>query len=149
MMHRKILPWLVPVSLLLLVGPTNVALAQANAPVDTALVGADVAWVLTATALVLLVTPGSRSSTAAWSSARILSRPCCRASWRWASSASYGWWSAIAIVGAFAFGGSMALYKVTDKLIPLRVKASDEELGLDLTQHKERADDGAGARQPA
>jgi Amt family ammonium transporter len=56
---------------------------------------------------------------------------------------------AIVVVGVFAFGGSMLLYKVTDKLIPLRVKESDEDLGLDLTQHKERADDSGGLRQAA
>jgi len=57
--------------------------------------------------------------------------------------------AAILIVGIFAFGGSMVLYRLTDKLIPLRVQAADEEIGLDLTQHKERADDGGGARQAA
>jgi Amt family ammonium transporter len=56
--------------------------------------------------------------------------------------------AAVVVVGAFAFGGSMILYKVTDRLIPLRVHQSDEDLGLDLTQHKERADD-AGLRQAA
>ena len=55
---------------------------------------------------------------------------------------------AIVIVGVFVFCGSMILYKLTDKIISLRVKDADEDLGLDLTQHKEQADDG-GLRQPA
>ena len=55
----------------------------------------------------------------------------------------------VVIVGVFAFGGSMILYKVTNKLIPLRVEQAEEELGLDLTQHRERADDSGGLRQVA
>ena len=57
--------------------------------------------------------------------------------------------AAIVFVGLFAFCGSVILYKVTDKLIPLRVHESDEVLGLDLTQHKERADDSGGLHQAA
>jgi Amt family ammonium transporter len=57
--------------------------------------------------------------------------------------------AAIAIVGAFAFGGSMILYKLTNLMIPLRVPQAEEELGLDLTQHDERADDGPGLPQAA
>ncbi|RYU81605.1 ammonium transporter [Hymenobacter persicinus] len=41
------------------------------------------------------------------------------------------------IVVAYTFVGSWLLLKVTDALFGLRVKASDEELGLDLSQHEE------------
>ena len=40
-------------------------------------------------------------------------------------------------VAAFSFGGSYALYKLTDLIIPLRVSPDQEELGLDLSQHGE------------
>ena len=57
--------------------------------------------------------------------------------------------AAIAIVGAFAFGGSLALYWLTNKLISLRVEEADEDIGLDLSQHRERADDLGGLRRAA
>ncbi|MCG3157264.1 MAG: Ammonia channel [bacterium] len=44
---------------------------------------------------------------------------------------------AIVIVSLYSFGGSFLLYKLTDRLIPLRVPAEQEELGLDLSQHGE------------
>jgi Amt family ammonium transporter len=46
---------------------------------------------------------------------------------------------AIVIVGAFTFVGSYLLYKLVDLITPLRVARSDEELGLDLSQHGEIA----------
>ncbi len=46
---------------------------------------------------------------------------------------------ALAIVSAFAFLGSLALYKVTDMIIPLRVSREQEVEGLDLSQHGETA----------
>ncbi len=46
---------------------------------------------------------------------------------------------AMAIVAVFAFVGSVVLYKVVDLIIPLRVAESDEEDGLDLSQHGEKA----------
>jgi ammonium transporter, Amt family len=46
---------------------------------------------------------------------------------------------AIVIVGAFTFFGSYALYKLVDLITPLRVARSDEDLGLDLSQHGEIA----------
>ncbi|MBI4372003.1 MAG: ammonium transporter [Elusimicrobia bacterium] len=45
--------------------------------------------------------------------------------------------AAIAIVGVFSFGGSWLLYKITDMAITLRVRAEQEEAGLDLSQHAE------------
>jgi len=44
---------------------------------------------------------------------------------------------ALLVVGVFSFGGSYLLYWITDRLIPLRVDAQDELLGLDLSQHGE------------
>jgi Amt family ammonium transporter len=46
---------------------------------------------------------------------------------------------ALLIVTVFAFVGSLILYKVTDMIISLRVDASQEFLGLDLSQHGETA----------
>ena len=45
--------------------------------------------------------------------------------------------AALVFVAAFSFGGSYALYKLTDLIIPLRVSPDQEELGLDLSQHGE------------
>ena len=46
---------------------------------------------------------------------------------------------ALVIVAVYAFGGIMALYKITDWIIPLRVTQEQESLGLDLSQHGESA----------
>ena len=42
-------------------------------------------------------------------------------------------------VGGFAFGGTWIIAKVIDKTIGLRVKEMEEVVGLDLSQHGERA----------
>jgi ammonium transporter, Amt family len=42
-------------------------------------------------------------------------------------------------VAAFAFVGTWVLYKLVDIFFGMRVKENDELLGLDLTQHRERA----------
>ncbi len=47
----------------------------------------------------------------------------------------------IAIVGVYTFGGSYLLYKVTDMLIPMRVREAEERVGLDLSQHDESVDE--------
>jgi Amt family ammonium transporter len=44
----------------------------------------------------------------------------------------------LVIVIAFAFVGSWLLFKLTNKIIPLRVDEKDELDGLDLSQHDER-----------
>jgi Amt family ammonium transporter len=44
---------------------------------------------------------------------------------------------ALVWVAAFSFFGSWLLYNVTDLVIPLRVSAEQEEIGLDLSQHGE------------
>lgn len=44
---------------------------------------------------------------------------------------------ALVIVGIYTFGGSYLLYVITNKIIPLRVEAKSERLGLDITQHGE------------
>jgi Amt family ammonium transporter len=48
---------------------------------------------------------------------------------------------AIAVVAsmAFSFVGSMALFKVTDALVGLRVVNESEQVGLDLSEHEEAA----------
>jgi Amt family ammonium transporter len=46
---------------------------------------------------------------------------------------------ALVIVAAFSFIVSLILYKLTDLIIPLRVTEEQEDEGLDLTQHGERA----------
>ena len=40
----------------------------------------------------------------------------------------------------FTFGGSLLLYKLTDKIIPLRVSEKSEYIGLDISQHDEQMD---------
>lgn len=37
------------------------------------------------------------------------------------------------------FGGTVIIMKVIDAVIGLRVKEEEEEIGLDITQHAERA----------
>ena len=44
---------------------------------------------------------------------------------------------ALVIVALFTFFGSWALYKITDLLIPVRVREDQEERGLDASQHGE------------
>jgi Amt family ammonium transporter len=44
---------------------------------------------------------------------------------------------ALVIVGSFTFIGSFALYKLTDLILPLRVSAEQEAIGLDMSQHGE------------
>ncbi len=45
--------------------------------------------------------------------------------------------AALLIVGVYTFGGSYIIYKVTDRLITLRVRPEQEDIGLDLSQHGE------------
>jgi Amt family ammonium transporter len=49
---------------------------------------------------------------------------------------------AIAIVGVYSFGGAYLLYKLTDRIIPMRVFPEHEEIGLDLSQHGETITNG-------
>ncbi|WP_435011310.1 ammonium transporter [Tundrisphaera lichenicola] len=59
---------------------------------------------------------------------------------------------ALVVVSAFAFFGSLILFKITDLIIPLRVTPEQEEVGLDLSQHGETAlgaDLLMGAEDPA
>jgi ammonia channel protein AmtB len=41
------------------------------------------------------------------------------------------------IVSAFAFGGSLLLYWITNKIVPMRVPSLYEDVGLDQSQHDE------------
>lgn len=61
------------------------------------------------------------------------------------ASLLHGGWSvfghhmlALLIVSVFTFFGSLLLYKITDKIIPLRVTEDAEEIGLDESQHGEK-----------
>ncbi len=46
---------------------------------------------------------------------------------------------ALVIVSAYAFFGSLILFKITDLIIPLRVTGEQEVAGLDISQHGETA----------
>jgi len=48
---------------------------------------------------------------------------------------------ALAIVGAFSFGGSYLLYKLVNLIVPLRVEREQELEGLDQSQHGESVGD--------
>lgn len=47
---------------------------------------------------------------------------------------------ALVIVGIFTFGGSLLMYKITDLLVPMRISARGERIGLDISQHNESYD---------
>lgn len=54
---------------------------------------------------------------------------------------------ALAIVAAFTLVGSYLLYLLSHVIIPMRVSSSEEEMGLDLSQHGESLDvEGTGIR---
>ena len=56
--------------------------------------------------------------------------------------------AALAGVSAFAFGGSWLLYKLVDRVVPLRVPHEHEVLGLDLSQHGETVGEVGAAGTP-
>ncbi|MFZ5468571.1 MAG: ammonium transporter [Myxococcota bacterium] len=57
---------------------------------------------------------------------------------------------ALVIVSAFSFAGAWLLYKLVDRLVPLRVSRAQEEEGLDLSQHGETVGElGAGLPEPS
>jgi Amt family ammonium transporter len=45
----------------------------------------------------------------------------------------------VAVAAALGFGGTVAIMKVMDKTMGLKVKDEEEDIGLDITQHAERA----------
>ena len=45
---------------------------------------------------------------------------------------------ALVITAVFCFGGSFLLYIIVDKLLSMRVRLDQEEVGLDLSQHGEK-----------
>ncbi len=45
----------------------------------------------------------------------------------------------VAVAAALGFGGTIIIMKVINKVIGLRVKEEEEEIGLDITQHAERS----------
>jgi Amt family ammonium transporter len=50
---------------------------------------------------------------------------------------------ALVVVSAFSFIGSYLLYKLVDRIVPLRVSREHEEQGLDLSQHGETVGEAA------
>jgi len=46
---------------------------------------------------------------------------------------------ALGIVGVYSFGGSFLIYKLTGLITKLRVTKEEEQIGLDISQHAERA----------
>ena len=46
---------------------------------------------------------------------------------------------AVGVAIAYTFGMTLLIYKLVDIFVGMRVKVKDEEIGLDLTQHRERA----------
>jgi Amt family ammonium transporter len=57
--------------------------------------------------------------------------------------------AAVGIVGGYTFVVTMIIYKVTDMIVPLRVSAEQEELGLDVSQHGEEYAPGLDAAEIA
>ncbi len=55
---------------------------------------------------------------------------------------------ALLLVTLYTFGGSYLLYKLTDRIIPLRVTSEQEEIGLDLSQHGESIRSEEAAQLP-
>jgi Amt family ammonium transporter len=45
----------------------------------------------------------------------------------------------VGVAALLGFGGTVIIMKVIDAVIGLRVKEEEEEIGLDITQHAERA----------
>jgi Amt family ammonium transporter len=45
----------------------------------------------------------------------------------------------VAVAGALGFGGTVLIMKIIDRTIGLKVKEEEEDTGLDITQHAERA----------
>jgi Amt family ammonium transporter len=45
----------------------------------------------------------------------------------------------VAVVGLFSAGGTWVILKAVDRAVGLRIAAEDERMGLDLSQHNERA----------
>lgn len=45
----------------------------------------------------------------------------------------------VGVAGALGFGGTVIIMKIIDKTIGLKVKEEEEDIGLDITQHAERA----------
>jgi Amt family ammonium transporter len=44
---------------------------------------------------------------------------------------------ALVIVATYAFGGSLLLFWITNKIVPMRVPSLYEDVGLDMSQHDE------------
>ncbi|WP_338863866.1 ammonium transporter [Myxococcus stipitatus] len=56
--------------------------------------------------------------------------------------------AALVLVSAFSFVGSYLLYKLVDRVVPLRVTHEQEEQGLDLSQHDETVGESTAIASP-
>ena len=56
---------------------------------------------------------------------------------------------AVVIVSVYTFVVTYALYWLTNKMIPMRVSAESEQIGLDISQHDEQYGIGSGERELA
>jgi ammonium transporter, Amt family len=45
----------------------------------------------------------------------------------------------VAVAAALGFGGTLIIMKIIDATIGLKVREEEEDIGLDITQHAERA----------
>ena len=45
----------------------------------------------------------------------------------------------IAVAAALGFGGTIIIMKIIDATIGIKVREEEEDIGLDITQHAERA----------
>jgi ammonium transporter, Amt family len=45
----------------------------------------------------------------------------------------------VAVAAVLAFVGTIIILKIIDKTIGLKVQSEEEDIGLDITQHAERA----------
>jgi Amt family ammonium transporter len=45
----------------------------------------------------------------------------------------------IGVAAALGFGGTIVIMKIIDATIGLKVREEEEDIGLDITQHAERA----------
>jgi Amt family ammonium transporter len=45
----------------------------------------------------------------------------------------------VAVAAALGFGGTIIIMKIIDATIGLKVREEEEDIGLDITQHAERA----------
>ena len=163
-MNRKtaLVPFLllIAVVILSLVIPS---VTKADATANVAANGADIAWMLTATALVLFMTPGlaffyggmvNKKNVISTMLQSFISMAVITAFFANHASNSANTTGngllfgethlfmvhlvSMIIVSAFVFGGTFLLLKLTDFITPLRVNEEEELAVLDISQHGEK-----------